>query len=142
MGSLILHDPTVTFDIVTGGVPDGSPADVSCHVAEVEITFDQDDVDAATFCDPGGTEPGPARYTADVDWKLQKTPTSTADDLATYVGERVLVSMKAEAADTEALEFECDFGNVNPGVIGAWVPGEVVEASTSHIIGTDAPVWV
>jgi hypothetical protein len=112
-------------------------------VGRIEITVEQDEKDASTFCDPGGTEPGPPVYSADIDWKLSRdatTPDQTATILAPFLNTTVTVQMMALATDTDALTFEMDFGVVNPGVIGAWEAGEVVEASSSHRV-PDAPAW-
>lgn len=140
MGSLVLNDPEVTFDIVTAGTPAGSPVDVSCHVARIEIAHTPSERSVPTFCDPTGVEAGPDRFDATIDWKLQKTPTATHTALSSYVGETVRVSMVAASGDSEALEFDMAFGNVNPGNLGNWNAGEIVEVTTSHKID-DEPAW-
>jgi hypothetical protein len=142
MGSLILNNPVIEMvsGDAMGGTPGATPVDVSCHVNRVEITVEIDEKDASTFCNPGGTEPGPPVYTADIDWKLQTTPDPTHEVLAPLVGLPVFVTMVADdGTSTEQLELWINFGPVNPGVIGAWEAGEVVEAATSHT--ATEPSW-
>jgi hypothetical protein len=146
MSALILHEPEITFDLVTAGTPAGTPEDVSCHINRVEITVDQDEKDVGTFCKPGATEPGPPNYGADVDWRLQRdeagAPDGTSVLLAIYVGKTVRVQMRSQGSDTDGLTFSVDFGVVNPGNIGSWEAGEVVETSTSHEVESDWSSWV
>ena len=117
---IIIKDPTLVIQSIdAAGADVGSPVDVSCDIASVELSPDVPVTSVVTFCGtfqiPGDLEVGcDVEYTVNSDTFTRWSP---------LVGDSAKVRIKDRTTDTTYREFVTQIP-MNPGLYGPTTPGE------------------
>lgn len=117
---IIIKNPTLVIQSLdAAGDPSGSPVDVSCDIASVELSPDVPTNDVVTFC---GTFqiPGDLAVGCDVEYTVND---ETYARWAPLVGDSAEVRIKDRVTDTTYRMFLSQIP-LNPGLYGPTTPGE------------------